>query len=194
MLFMSILLLPVAIYSVETMISPGEKLCFIEELPTGVKLQGSYGAKSPMEFPISVTISSPNGTLYRADDIPEEARFSFSVATSGTYQLCFMGHGRREGQNPRYVSINLDVGSVFGSSSTPNIETNKLPLVESIVSDMKEVKEDFSYMKHRELFLRTKISRLATSVVLVSTLCVLVSWAGMILIGQWTRMSVKKHM
>lgn len=176
------------------MISPGERLCFTEELPTGVKLQGSYGAKSPMEFPVSVTISSPNGTLYRADDIPEEARFSFSVATSGTYQVCFIGQGRREGQKPRYVSINLDVGSVFGSSSATNIDANKLPLIESIVSDMKEVKEDFSYMKHRELFLRARINKLAASVVLVSTLCVLVSWAGMILIGQWTRMSVKKHM
>lgn len=59
---------------------------------------------------------------------------------------------------------------------------------------MKEVKEDFSYMKHRELFLRARIKRLATSVMMVSTLCVLVSWAGMILIGQWTRISVRKHM
>lgn len=194
MLLLSIFLLPLAVYSIETTISQGEKLCFVEELPTGVKLQGSYGAKSPVEFPVSVTILSPNGTLYRSDDIPEEARFSFSITTSGLYQLCFTGLTRREGQKSRYISINLDVGSVFGSSQASNIDASKLPLIESIVSDMKEVKEDFSYMKRRELLLRARIKRLATSVMMVSTFCVLVSWAGMILIGQWTRMNVKKHM
>ncbi|EFO64012.1 ERP1 [Giardia lamblia P15] len=194
MFLLFILWLPVVVYSVETMIAQGERLCFVEELPTGVKLQGSYGAKSPVEFPVSVTILSPNGTLYRSDDIPEEARFSFSVTVSGTYQLCFIGQVRREGQRSRYISINLDVGSVFGSSSTSDTDANKYPLIESIVSDMKEVKEDFSYMKHRELFLRARIKKLATSVMMVSTLCVLVSWAGMILIGQWTRISIRKHM
>lgn len=75
MFLLSILWLPAVVYSVETTITQGERLCFVEELPTGVKLQGSYGAKSPVEFPVSVTILSPNGTLYRSDDIPEEARF-----------------------------------------------------------------------------------------------------------------------
>ncbi|TNJ28670.1 Transmembrane emp24 domain-containing protein [Giardia muris] len=182
-----------SILGVETPLRQGTRLCFEEELPEGVRFHGTYGATSPMDYPVNVVIESPAGLLYSASDIPEQARFAFTVTTSGTHRVCFDGGIIDDPSKSRNVTLQLDVGMIQTATQKGSTE-DRIALAEQIFDNVREVQKDFSYMKEREGALSHSITRLGLAVIIVSIICITICWTSLVVTGQWVRATVKHRM
>eukprot|EP00768_Dysnectes_brevis_P003855 gnl/Dysnectes_brevis/2740_a3333_1757.p1 GENE.gnl/Dysnectes_brevis/2740_a3333_1757~~gnl/Dysnectes_brevis/2740_a3333_1757.p1 ORF type:complete len:197 (+),score=27.67 gnl/Dysnectes_brevis/2740_a3333_1757:318-908(+) len=175
------------IYSLEFELASNEQLCFLEELPEGVRLAGEYGALGDVyNMPIDIKVASPTGILYRQKDIPAKGTFAFHVPVGGEYRICFSNRdllsARRRGTQSRRLFMELAFGTE-GQTGRQDI----ISLLEGVEETVSEIRKDFQYMKTREDSMRSTSSQINSQVVWFGIFSTLVVSIGAYVTARWIK-------